>query len=367
MGSQTGRIFRVQTFGESHGGSVGAVIDGCPPGIDLDVTRIQQELDRRRPGQSDLTSSRNERDRVRIVSGLFEGKTLGTPITLIVDNKDARPEDYAETKNQFRPSHADYVYTAKYGLRAWAGGGRASARETVGRVAAGAVARQVLEQFGPVVVCGWVDRVHTLSAQVDVDTVTRQRVDASIVRCPDPIASEKMESRIREIQAQGNTVGGVIRCVARGVPAGLGEPVFEKLDAVLAGALMSLPACKGVEIGSGFSGTVLTGLEHNDAFVPDGQGGITTETNYSGGIQGGISNGASIVLSAAFKPVSTVFQAQKTVNEEGEPVLIKPKGRHDPCVLPRAVPMVEAMVCLTLVDHWLRWRGQVGDPPTNSR
>lgn len=364
MGSQTGRLFRVQTFGESHGGSVGAIIDGCPPGILLDVARIQLELDRRRPGQSELTSPRNERDRVRVVSGLFEGKTLGTPITLIVDNKDARPEDYASTKDRFRPSHADYVYMAKYGVRAWAGGGRASARETVGRVAAGAVARQVLEHLGAVVVCAWVDRVHTLSACVDVEKVTHQQVEASIVRCPDPTASQKMEDRIREMQSQGNTVGGVIRCVARGVPAGIGEPVFEKLDAVLASALMSLPACKGVEVGSGFSGTVMTGLEHNDSFIPDGDGGITTKTNRSGGIQGGISNGAPIVLSAAFKPVSTVFHAQETVNENGETVRIQPKGRHDPCVLPRAVPMVEAMVCLTLVDHWLRWRGQVGEPPT---
>ena len=363
MGSQTGRIFRVQTFGESHGGSVGAVIDGCPPGIHLDVTRIQQELARRRPGQSELTSPRNEQDQVRIVSGLFEGKTLGTPITLIVDNKDARASDYAAMKDRYRPSHADYVYMAKYGIRAWAGGGRASARETVGRVAAGAVARQVLEHLGSVVVCAWVDQLHTLSASVDVDTVTAEQVDASVVRCPDVAISAEMEARIRETQQQGNTLGGVIRCVARGVPAGLGEPVFEKLDAVLAAALMSLPACKGVEVGSGFSGTQMTGLEHNDPFIPDGNGGITTQTNHSGGIQGGISNGSPIILAAAFKPVSTVFHAQDTVNEHGEPVSIQAKGRHDPCVLPRAVPMVEAMVCLTLVDHWLRWRGQVGDPP----
>ena len=367
MGSDTGRLFRVQTFGESHGGAVGAVVDGCPPGIQLDVKSVQSELARRKPGQSSITTQRKEDDVVRILSGVFEGKTLGTPIALMVENRDAQPSAYTETKDRYRPSHADFVYDAKYGHRAWAGGGRASARETVGRVAAGAIARQVLNTLGTVEVVAWVDRVGTLQAEVDTETVSLAQVDANIVRCPDAEAAKAMETRIKEIRAKGDTIGGVVRCVVRGIPAGLGEPVFDKLDAALAGALMSLPACKGVEVGSGFSGTQMTGVAHNDVFIPDGLGGTTTRTNYSGGIQGGISNGAHILLSAAFKPVATVFQTQDTVNVQGEATTIKPRGRHDPCVLPRAVPMVEAMVCLILVDHWLRWRGQVGQPPLHPK
>ena len=362
MGSTFGRIFRVQTFGESHGGAVGAVVEGCPPGLQVDLNRVQEELNRRKPGQSALTTQRKEDDLVRVLSGLFEGRTLGTPIAMMVENRDAQPSAYASTKDRYRPSHADYVYDAKYGHRAWAGGGRASARETIGRVASGALARQVLETLGDVEVVAWVDRVAGVQASVDPGTVSQDQVDSNLVRCPDEAAAKVMEQKIRAARADGNTVGGVIRCVARGIPAGLGEPVFDKLDAELARALVSLPACKGVEIGSGYAGAEMTGLEHNDPFVPDEDRGVATTTNHSGGIQGGISNGMPILLSAAFKPVATVFKDQQTVSETGEAVSIKPRGRHDPCVLPRAVPMVEAMVCLVLVDHWLRWRAQVGTP-----
>jgi len=360
MGSSTGDLFRVTTFGESHGGAVGAVVEGCPPGLPLNVQAIQDELERRRPGQSHLTTQRKEPDQLEIVSGLFEGKTLGTAIAMWVRNRDADPAAYQEMKSTYRPSHADYTYEAKYGIRAWAGGGRASARETVGRVAAGAIARQVLASLGPVEVVAWVDRVADVSATVDSAVVDTASVDANPVRCPDRQAAEAMEARILKARSAGDTVGGVVRCVARGVPAGLGAPVFDKLDADLAKAMVSLPACKGVEIGSGFAGTTMTGLQHNDPFIPAENGGVATRTNYSGGIQGGISNGMAIEVAAAFKPVSTVFREQETVNDRHEATTIKPRGRHDPCVLPRAVPMVEAMMCLVLVDHWLRWRGQVG-------
>jgi chorismate synthase len=363
MGSTFGSAFRVTTFGESHGGGLGAVIDGCPPGLSLDLDRVQAALDRRRPGTSKLVSGRRETDRVEVLSGLSEGRTTGTPIALVLENRDADPSAYERFRDRYRPSHADFVYDAKYGHRAWAGGGRASARETAARVAAGAVAEQVLEDLGPVAIVAWVSTVGALVSEVDPTTVTRAAVDRSPVRCPDPVASEAMEARIRAIRADGDTIGGIVRVVARGVPAGLGEPVFDKLDGALAGALMGLPAAKGVSIGSGFEGTLLTGRAHNDAFVPDGAGGITTRTNRSGGIQGGISNGAPITAAVAFKPVATVFHEQDTVDQHGRATTIRPRGRHDPCVLPRAVPIVEAMVALVLVDQWLQWRGQVGAPP----
>jgi len=362
MSSQRGVAFRVATFGESHGGALGVVIDGCPPGIRLDLDAIQQELDRRRPGQSALTTQRKEADQVRVLSGLFEGKTLGTSLAMVIENRDAKPKDYAQNKDLYRPSHADFTYDAKFGIRAWAGGGRSSARETAARVAAGAVARQVLQTLGDVDVVAWVDRVGTLEADVDSETVAQRDVDATPVRCPDPKAAAAMEARILEIRKAGDTIGGVVRCVARGVPAGLGEPVFDKLDADLAKAMISLPAAKGFECGSGYGGLSLLGTVHNDVFVPEA-GGIVTATNRSGGIQGGISNGMPIEISVAFKPVATVFKAQKTVGRDGKSAVIKSRGRHDPCVLPRAVPIVEAMMCLVLLDHWLRWRGQVGDPP----
>lgn len=360
MGSSFGRLLRVTTYGESHGGGVGCILEGCPPGLELDLDRIQAELDRRRPGQSALTTPRRELDEVEVLSGLFEGRTLGTAIAMGVRNRDADPTAYKNLQDRFRPSHADYTYQARYGLRAWAGGGRASARETVARVAAGAVARQILEHLGPVEVVAWVDRVHDIQAQVDPASVSLQAVEAHPVRCPDREAAAAMEERIRAVRREGDTVGGVIRCVARGLPAGLGDPVFDKLEADLGRALLSLPACKGFEIGSGYAGTLLKGSEHNDPFLPDGAGGVVTATNRSGGVQGGISNGMPIELSAAFKPVATIFKEQQTVTDRGEATTVKPRGRHDPCVLPRAVPMVEAMVCLVLADHWLRWRGQVG-------
>jgi chorismate synthase len=363
MGSQIGVLFRVTTFGESHGGALGAVVEGCPPGLALDVPAIQAELDRRRPGQSALTSARKEADSVEVVSGLADGRTLGSPIAMLFRNEDADPRAYEGIRELYRPSHADFTTDARYGHRAWAGGGRASARETVARVAAGAVARQVLGSLGNVDVLAWVEAVHDVVASIDPAAVTRAAVEANPVRCPDPVAAAAMEARIREVRARGDTVGGVIRCVARGVPAGLGDPVFDKLEADLAKAMLSLPAAKGFESGDGFAGTRLTGLEHNDRFEPDGNGGIRTATNRSGGIQGGISNGMPIELAVAFKPVATVFRDQDTVDTRGRASVIKPRGRHDPCVLPRAVPIVEAMACLVLVDHWLRWRGQVGAPP----
>lgn len=365
-GSSFGRSFVVSTFGESHGGGLGVIVDGCPPGLLLDLDRIQAQLDRRRPGTGKLVSGRKEADRVEVLSGLFDGHTLGTPLGMVIRNKDANPASYAHHKDTYRPSHADYTWDAKMGLRAWAGGGRASARETAARVAAGAVAEQVLEALAaendlpaPEIVA-WVDAVQGDTARVDPDTVDRALVETNPVRCPDPDAAERFEARIRAVRAQGDTVGGVVRCVARNVPAGLGEPVFDKLDAELARAMLSLPAAKGFEVGSGYEGTLLTGLGHNDLFEPAPEGGIRTRTNRSGGIQGGISNGMPIELSVAFKPVATVFHEQDTVDRDGRATTIRPRGRHDPCVLPRAVPIVEAMTALVLADHWLRWRGQVG-------
>ena len=364
MGSSWGRAFRVTTFGESHGGGLGVVIDGCPPGLALDLDRVQAELDRRRPGQSKLVTQRKETDTVEVLSGLFEGQTLGTSIGLVIRNKDADPRAYAPFKDRYRPSHADFTYDAKYGLRAWAGGGRASARETAARVAAGAVARQVLESLVPALeIVSWVDRIQDLQATVDAGAVTTTDVERTPVRCPDPAVAAAMIERIAAIRKQGDTIGGIVRAVARGVPAGLGEPVFDKLDADLAKAMLSLPAAKGFELGSGFAGTEWTGTQHNDVFVPDAERGVATQTNHSGGIQGGISNGMPITLAVAFKPVATVFTEQPTVNRAGEAVSVRPKGRHDPCVLPRAVPIVESMIALVLADHLLRWRGQVGTPP----
>jgi len=354
MASIFGHRFRVATFGESHGPVVGAVIDGCPAGLALDVDAIQAELDRRRPGQSALTSPRKEPDRVEVLSGVFEGTTLGTPILLLVRNVDARSADYAPQKDLWRPSHADFTYDAKYGVRDWRGGGRASARETVGRVLAGAVARQVLATAG-VEIVAWVDRVADVEGHVDPENVSRAAVEAHPTRCPDAAAAEAMARCIEGARAAGDTVGGVVRCVARGVPVGLGEPVADKLEADLAKALLSLPAARGVEVGSGFAGTRLRGSQHNDPFVAV-DGAVRTRTNHSGGIQGGISNGMPVVVGVGFKPVATIQQKQATVDREGQAAELEPGGRHDPCVLPRAVPIVEAMVALVLCDHWLLHR-----------
>ncbi|MFT5530197.1 MAG: chorismate synthase [Candidatus Poriferisodalaceae bacterium] len=355
-GSSFGQNFRISTFGESHGGGVGVVIDGCPPRLELTAEQIQIELDRRRPGQSRLVTQRKEADQVEILSGVFEGRTLGTSIGLLVRNTDARPSAYDHMQDIYRPSHADYTTEAKYGIRNWQGGGRASARETIGRVAAGAVARLVIAQLTDIEVIAWVSSVHDIEASVDGASVDRDMIEADPTRCPDPVAAATMTEAIEQARRNGNSLGGVVTCVARRMVPGLGEPVFDKLDAALAGALMSLPAAKGIEIGSGFAGTRMTGIEHNDPFEPGPDGRPITTTNHSGGIQGGISNGEAIELRVAFKPTGTISQAQNTVNRDNEAVVLEAKGRHDPCVLPRAAPMVESMVCLVLVDHLLRQR-----------
>jgi chorismate synthase len=360
MASSLGQLFRITTWGESHGGGVGVVVDGCPPRLKLSEADIQPDLDRRRPGQSKIVTPRKESDTVQILSGISEkGLTLGTPISIWVKNEDARSEAYNEMKEKFRPSHADYTYFAKYGIRAWQGGGRASARETVGRVAAGAIAKKILrEKFG-VEILAYVKQVQKISAEINPDTVKFSEVESNIVRCPDKTAAEKMIRLIEKMRREGNTVGGIVEGIARGVPAGWGEPVFDKLEADLAKAMLSLPACKGFESGDGFAGILLTGREHNDAFRARNKKVFTT-TNRSGGIQGGISNGATVFFRAAFKPVATVMHEQDTVSEKLENTTLKGRGRHDPCVLPRAVPMVEAMTALVLVDHALRQRAQCG-------
>ena len=363
MSSTFGKVFRITTFGESHGGAVGVVVDGCPPRLPLDVAEIQADLDRRRPGQSRLTTPRQEDDQAEIVSGLFEGHTLGSPIAMLVRNRDARPSAYEDMKDVYRPSHADYTTDAKYGIRAWHGGGRASARETIGRVAAGAIARKLLREVAGIEIVAWVQRIQEIDAKVDAENLTHAQVDESLARCPDAEASERMVERIDAVRRQGDSVGGVVECVARGVPPGLGEPIFEKLDADLAGAMLSLPAAKGFEIGSGFSGVSLTGSAHNDPFVPGDDGRPRTASNRSGGVQGGISNGEPIVLRVAFKPTATIQTQQETVSQDNEAVTLAASGRHDPCVLPRAVPIVESMVALVLADHWLRQRSVDVLPP----
>lgn len=360
MGSSFGTLFRISTFGESHGTAVGVVVDGCPPRLPLAVEEIQRELDRRRPGQSRITTQRQEADVVEILSGVHDGQTLGTPIAMMVRNQDQRGGDYDEMKSKYRPSHADYTYQAKFGVRAWQGGGRASARETIGRVAAGAVARKVLQALAPGLdIVAYVKQVQALEAAVDPDTVTNDAVEANIIRCPEAAMAEKMIALVDGARKAGDSLGGVVEAVARGVPAGWGDPVFDKLDADLAKAMLSLPAAKGFEIGSGFAGTQLTGIQHNDPFYNAG-GTVRTRTNHSGGVQGGISNGEPILVRVAFKPTATILREQETVDVDGNQTTIKARGRHDPCVLPRAVPIVEAMIALVLADHALRQRGQCG-------
>ncbi|MFT3700296.1 MAG: chorismate synthase [Kofleriaceae bacterium] len=359
MGNSFGVLFRITTFGESHGPGLGVVVDGCPPRLAIDRMQIQAELDRRRPGQSRLTTQRKEADEVEILSGVLDGQTLGTPIAMLIRNADARSKDYEGIAQAYRPSHADYTYDAKYGIRAIAGGGRASARETAGRVAGGAIAQALLARAG-VSIVAWVDEVAGIGAHVDADRVARLDVDTNDVRCPDPAAAAKMIERIEHARKDGDSVGGVVRAIARGVPAGWGEPVFDKLEADLGKAMMSIPAVKGFESGSGFAGTLLTGSQHNDLFVNKG-GVIGTVTNHSGGIQGGISNGEPITIRVAFKPTATIMRAQETVDRDGNAATLAPKGRHDPCVLPRAVPIVEAMFALVLCDHMLRQKA-IGAP-----
>ncbi len=356
MSSQLGQLFRISTWGESHGGGVGVVVDGCPARLELSEADIQVDLDRRRPGQSEIVTPRDEADECRILSGVFEGKTLGTPISIVVMNKDARPSAYTEMETAFRPSHADYTYEEKYGIRNHQGGGRASARETIGRVAAAAIAKKLFTSVAPKLeVLAYVKSIYDIEAEVDPATVTFSDIEGNIVRCPDTAAVEKMITLIKQMRKDGNSVGGVIECIVRNCPTGLGEPVFDRLEADLAKGMLSLPATKGFEIGSGFSSTRMTGAEHNDPFVMR-DGKVRTTTNFSGGTQGGISNGEDIFFRVAFKPTATITRSQQTVTKSGEATELAARGRHDPCVLPRAVPMVEAMAWLTLADHWLRQR-----------
>lgn len=363
MSSSTGTLFRITTFGESHGGGVGVVVDGCPPRLALSESDIQPDLDRRRPGQSRLVTQRDETDTVEILSGVSDGMTLGSPIALLVRNQDQRSGAYDHMAELYRPSHADWTTEAKYGIRAVAGGGRASARETIGRVAAGAIARKLLaERFG-IEVLAWVSQVHDVVAEVDPSTVTLAEVEADPTRCPSPGAAAAITEAIEQARRDGDSLGGIVTCVARHVPAGWGEPVFDKLEADLAKAVMSLPATKGFEVGSGFAAASMTGRSHNDPFVAGPDGRPRTTTNHSGGIQGGISNGEDILLRVAFKPTATIASAQQTVTRTGEPVTLEAKGRHDPCVLPRAVPLVEAAVLLVLADHWLRQAALEGAAP----
>jgi chorismate synthase len=354
MSSSFGTLFRISTWGESHGGGVGVVLDGCPPRLPITAEEIQFELDRRRPGQSRIVTQRKESDTVEILSGVLDGFTLGTPIAMLVRNEDQRSKDYDEMQEKYRPSHADFAYDQKYGIRAVAGGGRSSARETVGRVAAGAIAKKLLSTLG-VDVVGWVDRVHHIKACVDPVLVSLEQVESNIVRCPDPLIAEEMIAHIEAIRKEGNSIGGIVGCVARGVPAGWGEPVFDRLEADLAKGLLSLPACKGFELGDGFALVDLKGSEANDEFYAE-DGAVKTFTNRSGGINGGISNGMPIVVRAGFKPTATIMKDQRTVTTSHENTTLQGRGRHDPCVLPRAVPMVEAMVALVLADHALRQR-----------
>jgi len=354
MSSSLGTLFRVSTFGESHGLGVGAILDGCPAGLQLSEADIQPQLDRRRPGQSDLTTPREEADRVTILSGVEDGLTLGTPIGLLVHNKDQRPGDYGEMSQVPRPSHADFTYQAKYGTRASSGGGRSSARETIGRVAAGAIAEKILREEWGVEIVAWVSSIGAEQASgIDPDTVSRAQVDTTLSRCPDKASAARMEALVREVLADKDSIGGVVSCVCRNVPSGWGEPVFDKLEAMLAQAMLSLPATKGFEIGSGFAGTQLRGSRHNDPFVQKGAR-LGTVTNNAGGTLGGISSGEPVLFRVAFKPVATIGQPQQTVGFDGKPVTLEAKGRHDPCVVPRAVPIVESMAALVLLDLAMR-------------
>ena len=355
MGSIYGKIFQISTFGESHGAAVGVVVTGCPAGVDFDLGFIQSELDRRKPGQSRITTQRKEADSVEVVSGVFEGKTTGTPIAMLVWNGDQRSKDYSHIADQFRPSHADFTYQEKYGIRDYRGGGRSSARETVARVAAGALAKLVLRQLG-VKITAYVSQVGTLKLSTPVEQLDLSVTETNAVRCPDPKLAEEMFTYIDEIRKQGDSVGGVVSAYITGCPVGLGEPVFDKLHAELGKAMLSINAVKGFEYGSGFAGVELRGSQHNDIIVKDETGKVSTVTNHSGGIQGGISNGEPIYFRVGFKPVATIMQDQDSLNESGEKIVVSGKGRHDPCVVPRAVPIVEAMSAIVLLDFYLRNR-----------
>ncbi|MDX2305153.1 MAG: chorismate synthase [Microscillaceae bacterium] len=352
MSNIYGNIFKISTFGESHGPAIGVVIDGCPAGLAINEAFIQQELDRRRPGQSNIVTQRKEADVFEILSGVFEGKSTGTPICMVIWNEDAKSKDYSHIADKFRPSHADFTYQAKYGIRDYRGGGRSSARETAARVAAGAIAKLLLQTLG-VEIQAYVSQVGSIILDKPYQELDLSQTENNIIRCPDPELAEKMIEYIKEIRKQGDTVGGVVSAVARQVPVGLGEPVFDKLHAELGKAMLSINAVKGFEYGSGFAGVALKGSEHNDLFYQEGDK-VRTRSNHSGGIQGGISNGEDIFFRVAFKPVATLMQDQESVNETGESILVSGKGRHDPCVVPRAVPIVEAMTALVLADFYLR-------------
>lgn len=352
MSNTLGRLFRVTTFGESHGKALGATIDGCPAGIAVNEALIQEELDRRKPGQSRITTQRREADQVEILAGVFEGKTTGTPIGLLIHNQDQRSKDYSHIADSYRPSHADYTYQEKYGLRDYRGGGRSSARETAARVAAGAIAKQLLAAQG-IQVQAYVSAVGELELSQPYHALDLSQTETNIVRCPDPAMAEKMIDYIDEVRKARDTVGGIVTGVLKGVPVGLGEPVFNKLHAALGAAMLGINAVKGFEYGSGFAGIRMRGSEHNDAFYTTGEGRIHTRTNYSGGIQGGISNGEDIYFRVAFKPVATLMQDQESINSRGEATTVSGRGRHDPCVVPRAVPIVEAMAALVLADFHL--------------
>jgi len=352
-GNSFGKIFRITTFGESHGNALGVVIDGCPSNIELDLDFIRKELERRKPGQSDITTQRNEDEDFEILSGVFEGKTTGAPISIIIKNKDQREKDYYHISDKFRPSHADYTYYLKYGIRDYRGGGRSSARETVSRVLAGSIAKIILKKYN-VSVKAYVSQIGNIVLDKKYNELNLENVESSIVRCPDEDTSKKMINLIKEIRKEGDTIGGTVTCVISNVPVGIGEPVFDKLNADLSKAIFSINAVKGFEIGSGFNSAFMKGSEHNDIFYTDNNNIIRTKTNYSGGIQGGISNGEDIYFKVAFKPVSTILKRQDSINIEGKNVIIEGKGRHDPCVVPRAVPIVEAMSSIVIVDHILR-------------
>jgi chorismate synthase len=360
-GNSFGKIFHITTFGESHGPSIGVIIDGCPSGIDIEVSQIQKELNRRKPGQSHITTQRKESDQVRIESGVFEGKSTGTPIALIIENEDARSKDYSHISEAYRPNHADYTYQQKYGIRDHRGGGRSSARETAARVAAGAIAGKILNDQG-IKIFAYVSRVGNIECDKDYTQLDLNQIENNIIRCPDPKTASKMIELIEKIRKDGDTIGGIITCIIKNSPIGLGEPVFDKLHADLAKAMLGINAVQGFEYGSGFEGAYRKGSENNDIFVNKGKTGnnksqdIHTLTNHSGGIQGGISNGEDIYFKVAFKPVATIMQEQNSVDIQGNSVSIAGKGRHDPCVLPRAVPIVEAMASLVMVDHLLRYR-----------
>lgn len=354
-GDTFGQVFRFTNWGESHGKAIGGVVEGCPAGLELTEADIQPALDRRRPGQSKIVTQRKEADRVEILSGTVDGVTTGTPISLIIQNQDQRSKDYSEMARLFRPSHADFTYYQKYGVRDVAGGGRSSARVTAPTVAAGAIALKLLHQSLGIEITGFVKSVGDLTTNVDPMAVVKEAVESNPVRCPDQALAEKMIQRIEQVRKQGDSTGGVVECVIKHVPVGLGEPIFDKLEADLAKAMLSINASKGFEIGSGFDGTRILGSQHNDPFVNE-NGQVKTSSNYSGGVQGGISNGMPLVFRVAFKPTATIIQNQDTVDIDGNPTQFKAKGRHDPCVLPRAVPIVEAMAALVICDHWLRMR-----------